>query len=274
MPKIGRPRAEVVLTDEERLTLVRLTKRSRVNRALAFRARIVLECAEASDTAVVRRLRTTKTTVAKWRSQFAARRLAGLYDELNVTVFLWIRLFIRDGHVAVVLSQEVWLKVAQNIGKYRSGTSLLAWLRTIAKNTALDYLRAVQRRPSEVLYADHLELDRPRFDQNPEEHAERRALAQAVASHLQKLRSEQRQVLILRFFDGLTPGQAAQIMGKSDGAVRTLTVRALRKLAAVMPTGESSSELIEELLSAAVGRTRVVGTRVETREARAHVATR
>ena len=64
--------------------LVRLTKRSRVNRALAFRARIVLASAEASDTVVVRRLRTTKTTVAKWRSQFVAHRLAGLYDEPRV----------------------------------------------------------------------------------------------------------------------------------------------------------------------------------------------
>ena len=63
---------------------VRLTKRARVNRAIAFRARIVLACVEASDTAVARRLRTTKTTVAKWRSQFVADRLAGLYDEPRV----------------------------------------------------------------------------------------------------------------------------------------------------------------------------------------------
>ena len=84
MAKIGRPCAEIVLTGDERLTLVRLTKRSRVNRAVAFRARIVLACAKASDTAVARRLRTTKTTVAKWRSQFAALRLTGLYDEPRV----------------------------------------------------------------------------------------------------------------------------------------------------------------------------------------------
>ena len=84
MPKIGRPRAEVILTDDERLALVRLTKRMRVNRAIAFRARIVLACAAASDTAVARRLRTTKTTVAKWRSQFVERRLEGLYDEPRV----------------------------------------------------------------------------------------------------------------------------------------------------------------------------------------------
>jgi hypothetical protein len=69
MPKIGRPRAEVVVTDDERAALVRLMKRVRVNRAVAFRARMVLACIDASDTAVARRLRTTKMTVAKWRSQ-------------------------------------------------------------------------------------------------------------------------------------------------------------------------------------------------------------
>jgi transposase-like protein len=78
MPKIGRPRAEVVITDDERAALVRLTKRARVNRALAFRARIVLACVEAPDSAVADRLRATKTTVAKWRRQFVERRLEGL----------------------------------------------------------------------------------------------------------------------------------------------------------------------------------------------------
>jgi hypothetical protein len=66
MRKLGRPRTEVVVTDDERAALVRLTKRARVNRAFAFRARIVLACIDSFDTAVARRLRTTKTTVAKW----------------------------------------------------------------------------------------------------------------------------------------------------------------------------------------------------------------
>jgi len=84
MAQIGRPRAEVVITEGERVELIRLTKRARVNRAVAFRARIVLACGEVSDTAVARRLRTTTTTVAKWRRQFAERRLDGLYDEPRV----------------------------------------------------------------------------------------------------------------------------------------------------------------------------------------------
>jgi transposase len=84
MPKLGRPRAEVVVADDERAALVRLTRRARVNRAVAFRARIVLACIAATDTVVARRLRTTKTTVAKWRGKFVERRLDGLYDEPRV----------------------------------------------------------------------------------------------------------------------------------------------------------------------------------------------
>ena len=85
MAKIGRPRSEVVVTDSERTELRRLTKRAHVNRAVAFRARVVLAVADdITDKAVARRLRTTKTTVAKWRVRFNARRLAGLYDEPRV----------------------------------------------------------------------------------------------------------------------------------------------------------------------------------------------
>jgi transposase len=84
MAKLGRPKAEVVLTGSERAELMRLTKRARVNRTVAFRARVVLACADAPDSAVVRRLRTTKSTVAKWRLRFIARRLDGLYDEPRV----------------------------------------------------------------------------------------------------------------------------------------------------------------------------------------------
>ena len=73
-----------MITDTERAELVQLRKRARVNRAVAFRARVVLACADAPDNAVARRLRTTKTTVAKWRHRFVDRRLAGLYDEPRV----------------------------------------------------------------------------------------------------------------------------------------------------------------------------------------------
>jgi transposase len=85
MPITGRPKPTLVVTDEERRALLRLTKRARANRALAFRAQLVLACAEgAANTAVARRYRTTNATVGKWRQRFVDQRLDGIYDEPRV----------------------------------------------------------------------------------------------------------------------------------------------------------------------------------------------
>ena len=85
MATIGRPKAALVLTDSQRTELIRLMKRARVNRALAFRARLVLACAAGvADSAVARRQRTSNATVGKWRKRFIARQRAGLYDEPRV----------------------------------------------------------------------------------------------------------------------------------------------------------------------------------------------
>lgn len=85
MTQIGRPKIALVVTDTERSELVRLTKRAHVSRLLAFRARLVLACADGTpNTAVARRHRTTNATVGKWRTRFVESRLAGLYDEPRV----------------------------------------------------------------------------------------------------------------------------------------------------------------------------------------------
>jgi len=85
MTRIGRPKAALVVTDDERRTLERLTKRAQVNRQMAFRARLILACADGtSNKEVALRYRTTNGTVGKWRNRFIANRLDGLYDEPRV----------------------------------------------------------------------------------------------------------------------------------------------------------------------------------------------
>jgi hypothetical protein len=85
MPITGRPKKHtLIVTAGERAELLRLTKGD-ANRALAFRARLVLACADnLADTAVARRYRTRNATVGKWRTRFIARRLEGLYDAPRV----------------------------------------------------------------------------------------------------------------------------------------------------------------------------------------------
>jgi transposase len=71
-----------VLSDEERSTLLRWSRRATSAQALALRCRIVLACADGlSNVAVASRLGVTRPTVGKWRSRFLERRLEGLVDE-------------------------------------------------------------------------------------------------------------------------------------------------------------------------------------------------
>jgi transposase len=78
----GRPKAELVLTDEEREALERWARRPKSSQFLALRSRIVLACARGlTNTQVALDLKVTKPTVGKWRKRFLIRRLDGLLDE-------------------------------------------------------------------------------------------------------------------------------------------------------------------------------------------------
>jgi transposase len=78
----GRPKASLVVSDEEREVLERYVRRGTTAQNLVLRARIVLACAEGrNNTDVALRLGTSAPTVGKWRKRFIRDRLDGLLDE-------------------------------------------------------------------------------------------------------------------------------------------------------------------------------------------------
>jgi transposase len=82
MARTGRPKAELVLTDQEREQLLRWSRRAKSAQALALRSKIVLACADGADNAsVASELRCAPATVGKWRARFVRDRLDGLSDE-------------------------------------------------------------------------------------------------------------------------------------------------------------------------------------------------
>jgi transposase len=82
MANVGRPKAPVELSDEERETLSRWARRAKSSQALATRSRIVLASAEGlTNVEVGARCGVEPHTVAKWRRRFLERRLDGLVDD-------------------------------------------------------------------------------------------------------------------------------------------------------------------------------------------------
>src|SRR5258707_14952107 len=82
-PRRGRPKMhELVVSPAQKVELERIARQSRSGRSVAFRARIILECAGgANNTAVAAKLRATGFTVGLWRNRFIAEGIVGLGDE-------------------------------------------------------------------------------------------------------------------------------------------------------------------------------------------------
>jgi len=82
MPRSGRPKTPLTLTNDERDQLTRWARRASSAQSLALRSKVVLACADGgSNTAVAERLRCDRMTVGKWRARFLEHRLDGLLDE-------------------------------------------------------------------------------------------------------------------------------------------------------------------------------------------------
>lgn len=124
---MARPKPELMLSDEERGALERLSKRGRSARHLAFRAKVILACAEGqTNTAVARKLRATNATVGKWRKRFIERRLDGLYDEP------------RPGVARQISDDEVERVVVQTLETTPKGRTHWS-TRSMAKNVGLSH---------------------------------------------------------------------------------------------------------------------------------------
>src|SRR4030095_3371632 len=82
--RTGRPKAELRLSEEERLQLQSFARSRSLPSALSNRARIILSSADGeANSAIAERLDLAKATVGRWRSRFIERRIAGLYDDVR-----------------------------------------------------------------------------------------------------------------------------------------------------------------------------------------------
>jgi RNA polymerase sigma-70 factor (ECF subfamily) len=154
-----------------------------------------------------------------------------LYDLFVDRVYRY--LYFRTGQHAEAedLTEQVFLQAWQAIGRYRwQGRPFLAWLYRLAHNVHIDHVR--KQRPTMSLTDDDHPIDIPCGVAATE--LAQRLDADVIARALAELTAEQRQVIVLKFIDGLENDQIASIMDKREGAIRALQMRALLSLRRVL----------------------------------------
>ncbi|MXM67024.1 sigma-70 family RNA polymerase sigma factor [Streptomyces sp. HUCO-GS316] len=157
---------------------------------------------------------------------------AVLYGEHHRLVHRYLLLRTRDPHLAEDLVQEVFTRALRGIGGFAwQGREFTAWLITIARNLYLDEMSRSRTR-LETLVAEVQDTESP--DCGTESLALRELEAveacETVRRALRTLSPPQRYCVELRYLGGLSPEETAVVMGRTVGAVRALTHRALRRL--------------------------------------------
>lgn len=151
-----------------------------------------------------------------------------VYDAYFDRVFRYV--FARIGHRAEAedLAADVFVKALQAIGSYSPrGAPFSAWLFRIAHNLVVDHLRRRARRPTEEL-DERLPLTGP----PPDEQVAQILTMDHVRDAMKDITDAQQRVIALRFAADLSIAETAQIMGKSEGAIKALqhsAVQALRR---------------------------------------------
>jgi RNA polymerase sigma-70 factor (ECF subfamily) len=152
-----------------------------------------------------------------------------LYLTYAHNVYGYVRSIVKDDHEAEDVTQHVFAKLLTTLHKYDDrGVPFFAWLMRISRNVAIDHLRANRLTPTEVVISADVTCNVD-IEQT---HTVRAALA--------TLPDEQREVVVLRHLVGLTPGEIATRMGRSESSVHGLHHRGRRALQRELQLQEST----------------------------------
>lgn len=145
---------------------------------------------------------------------------------------------IAGSHAEDVASQT-WLRVIEALGSFTgSEPQFRRWLVTIARNLHVDLVRRAARR-SEVLVAEPLESETPAAP-DAGQAVEERLSTEAALRLVARLPQGQAELVMLRVVVGLDVAAAAEVVGRSPGAVRVAVHRGLRTLERLLAESSDS----------------------------------
>jgi RNA polymerase sigma-70 factor, ECF subfamily len=162
----------------------------------------------------------------------APQAFDGLYLLFADRVFRFLLSRSDDPDLADEVTSQVFVRLIEKVDMYRiaekdNAAIFSAWLYRMAYNKMIDVIRANKRTNSnwvDLEYAENV------ADSNVLEVVDLKIEFELVMQKMQLLNEQQRDVLILRFVEDLSIAETAQIMQKSEGAIKALQHRALETL--------------------------------------------
>jgi RNA polymerase sigma-70 factor (ECF subfamily) len=135
-----------------------------------------------------------------------------LYVRYADDVCGYVRSIVKDSYEAEDITQNVFAKLLGAIHKYEQReVPFTAWILRVARNVALDHMRARRQIPFEEVRATDDGHEQVGFDRS-----------QCLKEALARLPEDQREVLVLRHIAGLSPTEIADRLGKTEGAIHGL----------------------------------------------------
>ena len=156
-----------------------------------------------------------------------------LYDHYVESIHRYLYFRLTSVSLADDLTSETFFRALRGIRSFRwQGKDFGAWLTTIARNLVSDHYKSSRARLEVV--ADELPEQVEDAD-GPEDGAVAALTSEVLVEALHRIAPEQQDCLVMRFCQGLSIAETAAAMGRSEGAIKQLQLRAVRNLAKHLP---------------------------------------
>lgn len=151
-----------------------------------------------------------------------------IYERYVQQIYRYIYYRTGDHHEAEDLTARVFMRALRHIKNYKErGLPLSAWLYRIAHNLVVNWHRDNHRR--QYVSLDEIELPHV-FHEQPEHNVMQNEEKEQLLKAIRRLPAERQQLLILKFVERLSNAEIGKIMGRSEGAVKSLYHRTLFSL--------------------------------------------
>jgi RNA polymerase sigma-70 factor (ECF subfamily) len=167
-----------------------------------------------------------------------AEAFGELYDRYVDLVYRYIYYRVGTPQLAEDLTSETFLRALRRITSFTwQGRDVGAWFVTIARNLIADHYKSGRYR-LEMTTDDVSESGASQLVEDGPENSVLGAMQNKVLLEaVKQLNAEQQECIVLRFLQGLSVAETAEVMGKNDGAIKALQYRAIRSLGRLLPEG-------------------------------------